>query len=167
MNRNSSQENQDDSQSLNQEKLDVDSSGSKTPKKITDSANTNSILKLTQIRSRKNTPTHKEMIGQCEVKSQFVPKEESKKNKDFYFVNYVSSIEKSHSSSAIEGKCLKKLVERQNSGDMDFQQQVFGFKNFSTTEDLPRVFSNNKNPENFEGIFNELNFSDSFRRWKN
>jgi len=154
LNRNSKNEKKNEEQNSNQEKIEWDASGSKSSNKNNDSKNMNSILKLTQIQVRsraKNAPAnHESTPCNNDNKNQTISgKKENKKNKDFYFVNYVSSIEKSHSSTAIEGKYLKRLGSRKESGEGESQkdEKVYGLKCFSTAEDLPRVFTTNNNQE--------------------
>ena len=171
LNRSSKQDQQKDLQPSNQEKIDPDSPENKTPNKTDNQTITNPFLQLTQIQVRskgKNPSIHnKEItIAQNEMKNEVITKEEKKKNKNFYFVNYVSSIEKSHSSSAIEGKCLKRLGSRKENGDY---KEPFGLKCFSTTEDLPQIFTsteNHKNNEDSEGNLISKNNSNIIRQQK-
>ncbi len=146
LNRNSKHENKDESQSPKEKEI------TESPKNIK-SHSPNSLFK-SQINSRnKNSPNLEALKspGITALALAGLNNEESKRKKDLNFVKIVSSIEKSHSSSAIEGKCLKKIEDQFDSLHVQ-EKMAFGSKWFNTTEDLPRLCTQNKVDDSNKGI---------------
>jgi len=70
----------------------------------------------------------------------------SKKNKDFFFVNQLTLMKMTFSSSQIEGKCLKSLSDTKDDKSLSPLKPTLSklVKNFSTFEELPQIYNPSK-----------------------
>jgi len=69
----------------------------------------------------------------------------SKKNKDFFFVNQLTLMKNTFSSSQIEGKCLKSLTDTNDKSISPLKRTPPRLlKQFSTFEELPQIFNSSK-----------------------